>query len=665
MEIITGNFPAGTFCRTENNVLEIGNQFIQRRFSLEGGRLRTLSLSDGGNAVFGTGADTECDFQFFGMRPKAEELEWEIGKIESSAVETTLFDSAHLLVRIFQQEKRSNTRFVREYRIYPDLPVISMQCRIVNAVYPNNFWSHRTALRKRFENTAPDARRYDAVMDVIKLPKNFSGVESVEFHGWTDECDTLVEHHTGASGDNAEYTGNLLCCSGSDASGLFYLQEAPPSEASREIAGYDFRIEDNTVFSCGWGIFPGEIELGREYISYRHTIGIFHSDRERNTVLKQYLKRRFESAPQHHYTMVNPWGCGRYMKLLNEEFMLDEIRSAAECGAGCYQIDDSWQAGGNLGNICYYNEDIDVSEYWQIRSGLFNGSFSPLVETAKECGIETGLWMAPSSHKNYADSEKFLSILMNLHREYGFRLFKIDGSLTRTYDAEERLRTLLESAVRDSQGKIFFNLDTTWGQRPGYFLMQEYGNIFLENRYVCHDHALGYHPERTLRNLWDLARYVRTQKLQIEVPYPGDINYEFYRNKNESAPDTYPWEYWMAVSLFANPLFWFAPSLLTAEEKRRCAAFNELRNSLLERITGGIVTSVGSRPDGRSLTGFISENGELGDTLILFREAECPQSRFRLPETAARWVKVAGGGYVDGADAVLEENRSYIILKTE
>ncbi len=653
-----------TFMHRNGNTLVLGNQAIVRKFSLEGGRLRTLSLCNGSGTVFGIEHAEECDFQFFGMRPKAEELIWEIEKVEASVCRKTFFDSEHLLVCIFQNEKRSNTRFIREYRIYPGLPVISMQCRITNAVYPNSFWNHRAALRKRFEKTAPDAKRYDAVMDVMKLPENFSAVKSVEFHGWTDECDTLVAHHCGQIRENGTYYGNLLYCSGNDSAGLFYLQEAPPSEASRELAEYDFRIENNTVFSCGWGVLPGEIRLEKEYISYRHAIGIFHTEKERDIVLKQYLMRRFESAPQHYYTMVNPWGCGRYMKLLNEEFMIDELRSAAECGAGCYQIDDSWQAGGNLGNICYWNEDFKTPEFWKIRSTLFNGSFEPLVDAAKKYGIETGLWLAPSSHKNYTDLEEFLSVLLDLHKKYGFKLFKIDGTLTRTYDAEQQLRKLLEKAVADSRGVISFNLDTTWGQRPGYFLMQEYGNIFLENRYVCHDHALGYHPERTLRNLWDLAHYVRTQKLQIEVPYPGDINYEFYRSKNESAPDTYTWEYWMAISLFANPLFWFAPSLLTAGEKERCAAFNDLRSSLLERIFGGIISPVGNRPDGKSITGFISENPELGNTLILFREMACRQSRFPLPDTGV-WRKISGSGRIDDAEAVLEENGTFIILKTE
>ncbi len=649
-----------TFCKLDGDSLTIGNSAVERKFTLKDGRLRTVSLCDGNGSIFGNETSEECDFQFFGMRPPADQMAWEITDVSTETVPGSHFDSAHLLIRIFQNERRSNTRFVREYRIYPNLPVISMQCRVTNAVYPNSFWNPRSALRSRFAKTAPDAKGYDAVMDILTLPEKLSRTESVEFHGWTDECDAPVERHSAPAN---EYTGNLLFCTGDDASGIFCLQEAPPSEASRELADYDFRRKKNTVFSCGWGITPGEIVLEKEYISYRHVIGLFHSDKERNTVLKEYLKRRFESAPQRFGTMVNPWGCGRYMKLLNEEFMLDEIRSAAECGAAYYQIDDSWQAGGNLGNICYFNEDFNTSEYWQIRPTLFNGSFDPIVETAGECGIETGLWLAPSSHKNYADCEEFISVMLELHRRYGFKLIKIDGTLTRTYDAEERLRHLLESSVTASGGEIFFNLDTTWGQRPGYFLMQEYGNIFLENRYVYHDHGLGYHPERTLRNFWDLAHFVRAQKLQIEIPYPGDINYEFYRNKKESAPDTYSWDYWMAIALFANPLFWFAPSLLSADEKKQCADFNALRNSLLDRISGGIITPAGSRPDGRSITGFISENPEMGDTLILFREAECPQERFPLPGGTS-WKKITGDGQVKNGEAVFEKNASFLIMKS-
>jgi len=93
----------------------------------------------------------------------------------------------------------------------------------------------------------------------------------------------------------------------------------------------------------------------------------------------------------------------------------------------------------------------------------------------------------------------------------------------------------------------------------------EYGNIFLENRYV-YGSGIGYHPEDTLNNLWTLSQYVRTQTLQIEIPAHEAVNNDFYIDRNQIQPDLYSAEYWAAIALFANPLLWFAPSVISKEE---------------------------------------------------------------------------------------------------
>ena len=62
-------------------------------------------------------------------------------------------------------------------------------------------------------------------------------------------------------------------------------------------------------------------------------------------------------------------------------------------------------------------------------------------------------------------------------------------------------------------GEAVFNLDVTAGRRWGYHYGNEYGNLFLENRYTDWSN---YYPHWTLRNLWMLSRYVPPQNLQIE-----------------------------------------------------------------------------------------------------------------------------------------------------
>ena len=172
------------------------------------------------------------------------------------------------------------------------------------------------------------------------------------------------------------------------------------------------------------------------------------------------------------------------------------------------------------------------------------------------------------------------------YKKYGFTNFKIDGVLIRSKKAEDNLRRLLEFVRDATDGKVYFNLDTTNGQRPGYWMFLEYGNIFLENRYCCfhYDCPVDYHPERTLRNLWDLSKYLTPSDLQIEIPSPDDIDPTVYENYPGTRPDVYPLEYWAAIALFANPLIWTAPSKISADSRRVLKKMNDLHKKYREGL---------------------------------------------------------------------------------
>ena len=94
-------------------------------------------------------------------------------------------------------------------------------------------------------------------------------------------------------------------------------------------------------------------------------------------------------------------------------------------------------------------------------------------------------------------------------------------------------------------GQAVFNLDVTAGLRWGYHYGNEYGNIFLENRYTDWSN---HYPHWTLRNLWMLSRTVPPQNLQIEFlnrwrnadPYPAD---------DPLAPQHVPFDYCSAITM--------------------------------------------------------------------------------------------------------------------
>ena len=73
---------------------------------------------------------------------------------------------------------------------------------------------------------------------------------------------------------------------------------------------------------------------------------------------------------------------------------------------------------------------------------------------------------------------------MKLYREYGIRVFKIDGLSIPTKKAETNLRKFFDTVLEKTDNQVVFNLDVTAGRRGGYNMFNEYGNIFLENRYT-------------------------------------------------------------------------------------------------------------------------------------------------------------------------------------
>ena len=99
---------------------------------------------------------------------------------------------------------------------------------------------------------------------------------------------------------------------------------------------------------------------------------------------------------------------------------------------------------------------------------------------------------------------------------------------------------MFEAVRQATEDAVVFNLDLTAGQRYGYHYFNEYGNIFVENRYTDWSN---YYPHWTLRNLWMLSRYVPPQNLQIEfmlAPNDERRKVSFDLPTDESCPAAQP-----------------------------------------------------------------------------------------------------------------------------
>ena len=586
------------------------------------------------------------DLSFIGYNlPGAPgKTEYEIVDINVCAIPASWRESEHVKVDIHIRENIQELEYIKTYFIYPGQAFLATRNSIKCPVSANIYWSRRTRLDQPgdFPPQSQESR-----IDTLRLSPDFKAVKSVQFRGRTDNTNDLVTEYTGLK---ECVTGNLLFCENADC-GVFFLQEAPPSAERRDFEDHDFRVAaDNTVCSCCWGVAPAEVKADEFLHSYRTVIGIYPSGKAQQA-LKKYLRLRFPESEEDYTVTVNPWGCGNFPDLVNEQFLIDELAASGEIHATHYQVDDGWQKGRALQELTRNNRHIQP-EFWEISKPHLPHGFDNLLHHAQDSNVKLALWVAPSFNCEYRDWQEFADILFGFYKKYNIKMFKIDAVKILTKKAEDNLEKLFHNLRERSNGEIFFNLDTTNGQRPGYFMFLEYGNIFLENRYVCRMTQCSYHPELTLNNLWRLSKYVRPQILQIEIADPDAVFHEMYRQKNITAPDIYPPEYWLAIAMFANPLIWLAPSKLSDGNKKIFREMIDLHLKYRKQIFEEEIYPLGDEPNGKALTGFISTNAAGTKGFILaFREIDAPESAvWDIPFIQNKSVKItriagnAGGG---------------------
>jgi len=647
------------FVNFKNQTLSFGNDLIVRQLDLTGIVPRTKSFVYLPKNKELTFEQELFDFSFIGYNfpDGCGKVEFKLIDINICVIPASWRDGEHVKIDIHIKENIQQLEIIKSYFIYPGQPFLATQNSIKCPVSANMYWNRRTRLDQPQDFTAENQ---ESRIDTLRLSSDFKAQKSVQFRGRTDNTNNLVTEYY----DLQECaTGNLLFCESSDC-GIFFLQEAPPSAERRDFEDHDFRItSDNTICSCCWGIAPAEVEPDEFLHSYRTIIGIYPVAEEQQA-LKKYLRLRFPEAEDDYTVTVNPWGCGNFSELVNEDFLLAEIAASGEIHATHYQIDDGWQKGRVLQELTTNNRNIQP-EFWDISKPHLPHGFENLLKRAEDSRIKLALWVAPSFNCEYRDWQEFADILFGFYEKYNIKMFKIDAVKIRTKEAEDNLGKLFENLRERSNGEIFFNLDTTNGQRPGYFMFLEYGNIFLENRYVCIDTFGSYHPELTLNNLWCLSKYIRPQILQVEIADPNSINYEMYERKKLTAPDVYPLEYWLAISMFANPLIWLAPSQLPDSSKKVFREMIALHLKYRTQIFEEEIYPIGAEPNGKAISGFISTNdaGTKGFILV-FREIDGPESAlWDIPFIKNESLKITQlGGNAEGKIICLESGKFHVKL---
>ena len=457
-------------------------------------------------------------------------------------------------------------------------------------------------------------------LDSLSFPGKHWRLLSVEFFDATDHVNTYLREYSCLSYRPAQHRGNLLFMENAETgAGIFWLKESPCSAVQLAYPGADFLSDFGRFNLVGAGLDSPDVSRDEWTPAYGYVFGVWSgSETERLTALRRYQKKlRILKPGRDEMVMANTWGDrGRDTKV-TESFCMGEIARAAKIGVTHFQIDDGWQEGKS-GNSAYggsFKNIWDNPEYWTPSKTKYPNGFMKVVEAAKKAGVELCLWFSSSVQDDFADWEKDVAALNRLFDDYGIRTFKIDGLKITSKLGEERVRSIYDSVLGHTRGRAVFNLDVTAGRRGGYFSYNEYGNIFLENRYTD---WRNYYPYWTLRNLWMVSKYVPPERLQIEFlnnarnseKYEGDI----------FAPSNYDLGYLFAITMAAQPLAWMELTSLSDGQLEILEPLVRRYLKFSADFHKGIILPIGDEPSGCSWTGFQSALSPSSGYVVVYRE---------------------------------------------
>lgn len=602
------------YARFQGDTLKIGNSMIERVFLWNAGNLKTLRIvnKQNGHILHAMGKDPDILI----VKGNASEGTLERKDIPADGIHP----SYHQVIVSY----RIGRLWIRRcFNIYANTPAILCNTYLKGTLSP---------FEQEEKTSGADRKNIEFASDVqgsVKVPvlEGFSlngfhwKSRAVEFYDYTDWNDNLVIERDFIPFRENFYRGNLLFCNNLLSSdGFFILKEAPCSSTQLEYPGYDFKVEFSSFKVAGLGVRPSDITPDRWTRAYGVVLGIYTGkEREGLMALRCYQKMaRYQKREEDEMIMLNTWGDRSQDSKITESFCLSELDKANRLGITVFQLDDGWQIGKSPNSKVAKGSFKDIwknQDYWKPDPVKFPNGLHPLVKKAKKMGIRIGLWFNPSIQNDFADWQRDADAILSLWKEYGITIFKIDGLQIPNKRAEENLRHLFNKVVNESHREIIFNLDATAGRRGGYHMFNEYGNIFMENRYTDWGN---YYPFRTLRNLWQLSKYVPAERIQVEFLNKWR-NADKYPSDDVFAPSHYSFEYLFAITMSGQPLAWMEASNLP-EEAFSIGSFIKKYQRLQPDFHRGVILPIGEEPSGRSWTGFQSVHERENGYLLIFRE---------------------------------------------
>lgn len=614
LSLLQGYSQKSYYSRLENDTLTIGNNLIERKFIWNKGNLITYSLTNKTSKQCWLNMTKSPDFVISKSPEGITGASYTVKEIAQTAIHP-----AHLETEISYIIGALNVK--RIYRIYADCSAIACDTYLKGST--DIILDGKVANLADMKNIefAEDmkSKQVTAILDQLQFDGFHWQTKTVEFYDVTDWNNNLVFESKFIPYRKNSYRGNLLFARNAENNnGFFFLKEAPSSNVQLAYNGYDFTTEFGHFIVTGLGMTEKDIIEHEWRKTYSSVVGVYgSSELDELTALRGYQKNLRKLLPERdEMVMMNTWGDRSQDSKVNEKFSLIEVEKAAQLGISHFQIDDGWQVGKSPNSAVAkgsFKNIWDNPDYWKPDPVKYPNGLHPIVKRGKELGVEICLWFNPSVQNDYRDWEKDVQAIIYLYNEYGVRTFKIDGLAIPTKQADINLRKLFDKVLELTDNNVVFNLDATAGRRGGYHTFNEYGNIFLENRYTDWQN---YYPYWTLRNLWQLSKYVPAEKLQIEFLNKWR-NTEKY-GKDMFAPANYSFEYLFATTMAGQPLAWFEGSSLP-EEAFSISPLIKAYQKVQHDFHSGVILPVGDEPSGKSWTGFQSIKKDKG-YFIFFRE---------------------------------------------
>ncbi len=594
------------------DTLKMGNSLIERVYLWNNGHLITCRVTDKASGKTLVSSGKTPDFTVNRAVPSD-------GRLSVTELKSDGIRPERLVATV--NYRLGDLEVERSYRLYDGVPAIAVDTRLRGTLGGVAEKEVSAADRSNIEHAEyMKVKPVTAVLDRLSLPGQHWHGSAVEFRDITDWNNNLVDRRDFISYRKTNYRGNILTVTdGENGGGFVFLKEAPCSGVQLAYKGGDFISDFGSFMVTGLGVDDRDVTPGKWTSAYGSVLCTFGGgELDALRALRSYQKQcRILDKSRDEMVMMNTWGDRSQDSKVNEAFCLAELDKAAALGISLFQIDDGWQAGKSPNSATGGGSFKDIyanASYWAPDPVKYPRGLAPVVNRGKELGIEVGLWFNPSVQNDFADWEKDAATIVGLWKEYGIRMFKIDGLTVSSKIGEENLRRLFDRVLRDTDNEVMFNLDATASRRGGYHFFNEYGNIFLENRYTDWGN---YYPYWTLRNLWMLSRYVPAERLQIEFlnkwrntdKYTGD----------RFAPAMYDFGYLFAITMAGQPLAWMEASNLPDEAfgiKPLVDAYRDVQHD----FHSGTILPVGEEPSGRSWTGFQSIKNDSEGYLLLYRE---------------------------------------------